>query len=45
MPAAYAIPIGLSLALGFCLVAMSIVMLSDVSGHHATRADVSPVQS
>lgn len=37
LPAAYGIPIGLSIALGFCFVAMSLAMLADVSRHHAAR--------
>ncbi|MGN6545308.1 MAG: lipopolysaccharide biosynthesis protein [Aureliella sp.] len=41
LPAAYSIPIGLSVALGFCFVAMSIAMLADVAGHHARNADAS----
>jgi O-antigen/teichoic acid export membrane protein len=44
-PAAYGIPLGLSLALGFCFVAMSIVLLADVSDHHAMRARAQGVQA
>lgn len=35
--AAYAIPLGLSLALGFCFVVMSAAMLLDVGRHHQRR--------
>lgn len=37
-PAAYSIPIGLSLALGFCFVVMSAVMLMDVLNHHSQKS-------
>lgn len=34
LPTSYAIPIGLSMALGFCFVVMSAVALVDVTNHH-----------
>ncbi|MCC6508594.1 MAG: hypothetical protein IT423_05780 [Pirellulaceae bacterium] len=40
--AAYAIPIGLSLALGFCFVVMSVVMLADVWRHHTPKTTNDP---
>ncbi len=35
--AAYSVPIGLSVALGFCFVVMSAIVLSDVLRHHDVR--------
>ena len=38
LPASYAIPIGLSLALGFCFAVMAAVVLFDVVGHHSRKS-------
>lgn len=42
--AAYAIPLGLGMALGFCFVVMSAAMLLDVRRHQLTRENVTPLE-
>lgn len=38
LPSAYAIPIGLSMAMGFCFMVMSAVVLMDVANHHSHQS-------